>query len=134
MFDDVVKLALAGKPIIVRFDDSPLEDREPNGDILCGPKAENGYLGIFIAGASYEIMFDAKLGSWKSSGPNQRNGRYKESCAPLETTHTVADLKPMRPRPENGDLIIWGAPFRFDAALAVHDAKGQKVGTVRAGP
>jgi hypothetical protein len=31
-------------------------------------------------------------------------------------------------QPENGDLILWGAPMTFDAKLDVYDSTRRKVG------
>ena len=135
-FHAIVEQARAGRSIFVRFDDNPKEDREPSGAIRCSDKAADGYLGIFIAGGVYQITYSEKAGSWTVSGPDQRNplDGATGQCGAQASMHSAADLKPRQPRPEKGELALWGVPFSFDAQLSVFDSTGAKVGRVQPTP
>ncbi len=129
-FLDVVNALNAGHAIIVQFDDNPAEDRDENGLIVCGPQAANGYLGALIAGERYELVYVSAKRSWTTSGPYQilRNcGRYSETYGPAQLGSTKA-------RPEDGDLILWGAAMTFDAKLDVYDSAKRRVGHVSIKP
>src|SRR5579871_5458517 len=54
-FQDVVNALNAGKAVMVQFDANPAEDHDENGFVVCGPQANQGYLGVFIAGERYEV-------------------------------------------------------------------------------
>jgi hypothetical protein len=125
-FMDVVNALNVGTTVIVEFDDNPAEVRDENGLIVCGPEASKGYLGVFIAGRQYELRYDAAARSWTTSGPyrNLRTcGRYSETYGP-------AKLGSITARPEDGDLILWGAAMTFDAELDVYDSTRRKVGRI----
>ena len=123
-FMDAVDALNAGKVVVVEFDPSPLEDRDENGLLACGPDTVKGYLGALIAGERYEVVYAARTRSWKVSGPYQvlpTCGRYSETYGPTQLGGREA-------RPENGDLILWGAAMTFDAKLDVYDSSKRKVG------
>jgi hypothetical protein len=125
-FVDVVNALNAGTTVIVEFDDNPAEDRDENGLIVCGPDASKGYLGVFIAGRQYDLRYDAAARSWTTSGPYQAMrtcGRYSETYGP-------AKVGSIKARPEDGDLILWGAAMTFDAELDVYDSTKRKVGRI----
>jgi hypothetical protein len=129
-FMDVVNALNAGTTVIVEFDDNPAEDRDENGFIVCGPDASKGYLGVFIAGRQYELRYAAGARSWTTSGPYQSLrtcGRYSETYGPAKLGSTKA-------RPEDGDLILWGAAMTFDAQLDVYDSTKRKVGRISIKP
>jgi hypothetical protein len=123
-FMDAVNALNAGEVVVVEFDPSPLEDRDESGLIACGPDTVKGYLGALVAGERYEVVFEARTRSWKVTGPYQvlpTCGRYSETYGPAQLGGTKA-------RPENGDLILWGAAMTFDAKLDVYDSSRRKVG------
>lgn len=125
-FADVVNAITTGKPVVIQFDDNPAEDRDRNGRIACGPDAANGYLGVFIAGQQYRLTYDAAARSWTTSGPYQNI----PSCARYTDTYGPAKLGAIKARPEDGDLILWGAAMTFDANLDVLNAAKRKVGRI----
>jgi hypothetical protein len=43
---------------------------------------------------------------------------------------TAAAISSIKARPEDGDLILWGAAMTFDAKLDVHDSTKRKVGRI----
>jgi hypothetical protein len=123
-FMDVVNPLNAGNAVIVQFDDNPAEDRDENGLVVCGPQASKGYLGALIAGERYEVIYGPATRLWTTSGPYQilrTCGRYSETYGPTQ-------LGSIEARPEDGDLILWGAPMTFDSRLDVYDSTKRKVG------
>jgi hypothetical protein len=128
-FRSAVVALNSGKPVNVWLDDSPAEDREQDGQILCGPGAANGYLGALIAGERYDVVYLSEARSWTTAGPYQvvrGCGRYSETYGPSK-------LGPNDFRPEKGDLVLWGAHMTFDTNLVVYDATGRKVGHLSIG-
>lgn len=123
-FMDAVDALNAGKVVVIAFDPSPLEDHDENGLLACGPATVKGYLGALIAGERYQVVYAARTRSWTVTGPYQvlpTCGRYSETYGPAQLGGTNA-------RPENGDLILWGAAMTFDAKLDVYDSSRRKVG------
>jgi len=112
----------AGKNIIIRFDQSDKETRDNNGAILCGPQAETGYLGVFIAGFEYVVSYDSRKHEWKGAGPVQSRPRCRaqtEVFGPKELREEVS--------PKDA-IVLWGARFKLQG-LDVYLAE-QKVGQV----
>jgi hypothetical protein len=123
-FMDAVDALNAGRVVVVELDPSPLEDHDESGLLMCGPETAKGYLGALIAGERYEVVYAARTRSWTVTGPYQvlpNCGRYSETYGPTQLGGTKA-------RPEDGDLILWGAAMTFDAKLDVYDSSRRKVG------
>ncbi len=117
-----------GKKIVIRFDSSNLESRDPKGAILCGPDAENGYLGVFVAGEEYAIRFDSATHQWIGSGPAQ-NKTYDgttSSCMIQTAAYGPAELHEIVL--PGGILVLWGARLKM-SGLQVF-LSGHKVGRV----
>jgi hypothetical protein len=123
-FMNAVNALNASRVVIVQLDDNPTEDRDQDGLVACGADAAKGYLGALIAGRQYEVVYNSNMRSWTTTGPYQvlpTCGRYSETYGPAKLGSTKA-------QPENGDLILWGAPMTFDAKLDVYDSTRRKVG------
>lgn len=111
-----------GKKIIIHFDDNELEDRDSSGAILCGPEAERGYLGVFIAGADYVVSYDAQKHEWFGSGPAQN----RPKCLNLKSEFGPKELRAVV-TPQDA-IVLWGG--RFDLRGLDLYLSGQKVGRV----
>lgn len=103
-----------GRTVVLRFDDSNLETRDTAGAILCGPEAESGYLGVFVAGEQYRVSYDHIAHRWTGSGPAQTRLRSKESisCPLLSATYGPKELgQAVDPA---DILILWGTSLKLD--------------------
>jgi hypothetical protein len=123
-FMDVVTALNAGNSIIVKLDDNPAEDHDQNGLVLCGPEASKGYLGALIAGREYYVTYISDTRSWTTTGPYQ----ILPTCGIYSETYGPSKLGSTKARPEDGDLIMWGAAMTFDSMLDVYDSTKRKVG------
>lgn len=117
-----------GKTVVLRFDDSDLETRDASGAILCGPLAETGYLGVFIAGERYTVSYDHLARRWTASGPAQSGSRDKNSasCQQLSAAYGPKELG--RAVDPKGALVLWGALLKLDGLDVLLD--GRRVGRI----
>lgn len=104
-----------GKEIVLHFDGSDDEDRDTDGKIRCGPEAANGYLGVFIATEAYSVRYDKETHTWTASGPVQ-SFPYDPATGNCrsQTSGFSADELREKIRPDDNELVLWGARFRFD--------------------
>lgn len=119
---------LDGKTVVFRFDDSNLETRDAAGAILCGPEAEGGYLGVFVAGEQYRVSYDRVTQRWTGSGPAQSRSRSKDStnCPHFGATYGPKELgQTVDP---TDALILWGATLKLDGLNLFLD--GRRVGRI----
>lgn len=124
----IAKRLIDGKTIIFRFDESNLETRDTAGAILCGPEAESGYLGVFVAGEQYRVSYDRVTRRWTGSGPAQTRSRSKEStgCPHFSATYGPKELgQAVDP---TDILILWGASLKLDGLDLLLD--GRPVGRI----
>lgn len=117
--------------LLVRFDDSVNELKGADSRVLCGPEAQNSYLGIFVAGEIYKVSFDKSAQRWRGTGPSQMFGYdpITKTCSPLTMELGPADTQGAI-KPESEKLVIWGAVFQVDGkALKLGGAKvGELIG------
>lgn len=122
------KRLIEGKTIVFRFDESSLETRDAAGAILCGPEAESGYLGVFVAGEQYRVSYDRVTHRWTGSGPAQTRPRSKEStdCPHFSATYGPKELGQAVDPADT--LILWGASLKLDGLDILLD--GRRVGRI----
>ena len=122
------KRLIDGKTIVFRFDDSNLESRDASGAILCGPEAESGYLGVFVAGEQYRVSYDRVTHRWTGSGPVQDRPRGKSSTSCQEFSATFGPTEMGRVTDPSNDLVLWGALFKLDGLDVL--LGGRRVGRI----
>lgn len=122
------KRLIDGKTIVLRFDDSNLESRDAAGAILCGPEAESGYLGVFVAGEEYRVSYDRVTHRWTGSGPAQNKSRSSEStgCPYFSATYGPKDLGQAVDPTEA--LVLWGTSLKLNGLDLLLD--GRRVGRI----
>ena len=118
----IVRKLEEGKQIIIRFDDSDLENRDSSGAVLCGPEAENGYLGVFIAGAEYTVNYERQTHQWIGTGPVQSRPSCRGQSSPFGPKELGAEVSP------HEAIVLWGGRFKL-RGLDVY-LSDQKVGRV----
>lgn len=117
-----------GKTVVVRFDDSDRETRDAAGAILCGPEAESGYLGVFVAGEKYRVSYDRLTHRWTAAGPVQNGSREKSSASCQQQSAAYGPKELGHAVDPNGVLVLWGALFNLDGLDVLKD--GQRVGRI----
>ena len=125
----VIKRLTDGKQIVVQFDQNPSEAHDSKGNILCGPDAESGYLGVFIAGQRYAINYDAAARTWTGAGPSQ-NANYNSKTRMCGTNTLTYGLEKLGAdvSPNKDDLVLWGERLKLDGLNVLRS--GHKVGSV----
>lgn len=101
---------LAGKPLVVLFDQCPVADAGWEGD--------DDPLGTIRCGEAYLVTYDPAPRNWTASGHNE------EERGP--SVETIADPEV---DPGSRQFSIWGTPFTFTDDGAVYHL-GQRVGTI----
>lgn len=122
------KRLIEGKTIVFRFDESSLETRDAAGAILCGPEAENGYLGVFVAGEQYRVSYDRVTHRWIGSGPVQNRPRGNNSTGCAEYSAAFGPTEMGRVTDPGDNLVLWGALFKLDGLDISLD--GRRVGRI----
>jgi hypothetical protein len=122
------KRLIGGKTIVFRFDENDRETRDAAGAILCGPEAESGYLGVFIAGEQYRVSYDYVTHRWTGSGPAQTRSRSKESAGCPHVSATYGPKELGRAVDPTDILVLWGTSFKLDGLDLL--LGGRRVGRV----
>lgn len=122
------KRLIDGKSIILRFNDSEFETRDGGGAILCGPEAEGGHLGVFVAGQQYTISYDHITHQWTGSGPVRSKPNNKDSTSCLQNVGTYGPKEMGKSIDPDRALVLWGAQLKLDGLDLL--LEGRRVGRI----